>query len=718
MKKDMTQWFQAGATKLWILVAIGSLIMGRSVTAAPELPQTFLVERLDVISLMPGDFEMEKEQLLLMPGEQVTPGLLQEVEKQIRKACEAQGLEGAQVRLAMRRINGERLRLIYFILGTTIPTLEDLELKGSGLWDIFNRERLRKGLKKDEKRGFQEGEPLEPGKLIQLESRCALFYHNRGYLDAKVWVEEIEVEEDGEATIICRIEKGEKYELAEFKIVTDKPVPEDQKKDLETFYQGKDYDYLVRENLRKDVEKLAQLQGYMAPEIETREGIDPEGHKVAVFAQVKVGNTSTLGDIQITRRPPEKKQKEKEEEKPRRRKKKSTSLVQMDVVERQPVVKPGDPLDYFALEGTRMRLERLNVFDEIQVETRPTSNSQVRDMVIDVRQGKTGRFSLFGGYGTERGAAGGIQVMESNVGGRADQIILGMQATGDSLSASFTYFDRYWGWAEKWLGKEREPSLAHRLYIENARYDEYKERVSGLQWTFKYLRKNPQTFWRDAWELRLEDVELSPRLDEDHYAEDFDDYVVFAPKYRIYHDSRNRGDFSTEGAYLAGSLETGHAGGFLVKTLFQGQYYQPIWKKLGWATKGQLGLIPMDIDDIPIRERFHAGGIYDFRGFEARGVGPVDPKESRLHRGGATKAILQNELRFHMTDNILPLLFVDAGNVGEDAFELEDINMTAGAGLRYMIPGMGQVFLSFGQQLLDQKTDETSSFQMGLRFGF
>ena len=129
--------------------------------------------------------------------------------------------------------------------------------------------------------------------------------------------------------------------------------------------------------------------------------------------------------------------------------------------------------------------------------------------------------------------------------------------------------------------------------------------------------------------------------------------------------------------------------------------------------------MPFSADKVGLAHRFHAGGSRDMRGFRVRGMGPVDDREEDLHIGGATKTTLRSEIRYAINDHLQVPLFLDAGTLSEDSFDIGSLRATVGLGARFTFPGLNQkAFFYLAQNLLSKSTDDERSFIFGFEYSF
>ena len=100
-------------------------------------------------------------------------------------------------------------------------------------------------------------------------------------------------------------------------------------------------------------------------------------------------------------------------------------------------------------------------------------------------------------------------------------------------------------------------------------------------------------------------------------------------------------------------------------------------------------------------------------------MGPVDRLERNLHTGGATKLLIQNELRYDFGLGLTGVGFVDTGMVDEDPFGFSDWRVTVGPGLRYAFPdSLNEMFIYVGQAVVKKNTDDTRAVHFGISFLF
>jgi outer membrane protein insertion porin family len=163
----------------------------------------------------------------------------------------------------------------------------------------------------------------------------------------------------------------------------------------------------------------------------------------------------------------------------------------------------------------------------------------------------------------------------------------------------------------------------------------------------------------------------------------------------------------------------------------------PRHHKWVFAVRGEVGwqreLMGKD-DEIPIFERFFAGGPNSIRGFRFRSVGPRDEVVDEPI-GGNFLVTLTSEFSFPLFRDLLRgVFFIDAGTVIPDLvprgspgfteesvqyYFSEELRVAAGFGVRLKVPFFpAPVALDFAWPLQDQEDDERQVFSFSVGFGF
>ena len=134
----------------------------------------------------------------------------------------------------------------------------------------------------------------------------------------------------------------------------------------------------------------------------------------------------------------------------------------------------------------------------------------------------------------------------------------------------------------------------------------------------------------------------------------------------------------------------------------------PKWGKHVLAYGGTFGIVePTSGSKVPIFERFYAGGYGSLRGFEYRGVAPVDEKTGD-QIGGDILIVMNTEYLVPIYKDILrAAVFIDTGKADETVSDinLDHFRLSTGVGLRVNIPFLGRstIAIDYGIPVIKRK---------------
>ncbi len=644
-------------------------------------------------------------------GDGFTEDSLKKILDAIRLTAEGAGHRDVSIIPHHRWLSDREVELGFIVEGSVSPLLHKLRFEDAG---FGHASAIRKFLKEEEEDPFSKGSPVTAARLAEVETMAANLMVSQGYLDATARLLETSVARKG-LEIRYVIDRGPRYEVGATYITGAKiPDPEFWKPASKGLEGRKLTGKRVKE-LEEALEKRAQTRGYMAPEVELDFTSNRIDRTVAVDVTVTEGEKSGMRRVLIERQRPERDYGKSWYHRA------FVPPVEESIIRKQVRVREGEELNRKLIEDAERRLWRLGTFDSVEVTTAATSDTLTRDVVVKVRDKRTGILDVGLGVNDQIGPVIRATFSEGNVGGRADRLtysgFLGFSET--DFGGEVSYLDRYWKLGEKIVGERREPSLMYSAFLTEYSYRVYSERRTGGRLRTRYLVGDPMGPWSNSWGARLEHIDYNPFRGEDDFEESFESYLAATLSWHLTHDTRDRGDVdSTSGLLFDTGLELGDADGTLIKWTNHAEWHRPISRHWGWVSRGQFGLMPYDAQDVGISDRFQSGGLDTIRGFEYRGIGPVDDRNEDLHIGGSTMTALQNEIRYIYNKSVEFPLFLDVGTLDDSALKFSTPNATAGLGIRMKLPGTEQrAYLYYGEQLLSEDTDEQRSLHFGLTFG-
>jgi outer membrane protein insertion porin family len=352
------------------------------------------------------------------------------------------------------------------------------------------------------------------------------------------------------------------------------------------------------------------------------------------------------------------------------------------VIARQVGIKPGEPLSEGSVVETQRKLYNLGIFSRVSIAPQnPDGEDEKKTIVVMVDEAR--RYTIAYGLGFEAQRLGSstsatsqslsfaprgtLELTKANLTGRADSLSFKARASTIQGRALLTYL------APNYFAS---PNFNLRLstFYENSRdvqtFDSRRAEASaGLS---EKLSSSSSILYRYAYRhvvasnLRIA-VEEIPLFSQNTEVSEFD--VNWLRDRRNSVSDASRGDFENVDVSVA-MKPIGSSANF-IRVFLQNSTYTPIGRRLVFARSTRFGIqTPYGhslSSDIPLPERFFAGGGTSLRGFGLNQAGPRDPATG-FPIGGQAELIFNQDLRFPMHlpligDRLGGALFYDAGNV-------------------------------------------------------
>ena len=392
------------------------------------------------------------------------------------------------------------------------------------------------------------------------------------------------------------------------------------------------------------------------------------------------------------------------------------------------------------IDLSKVRLERLGFFSEVNVETPAVSGTEDQiDVNIAVKEQTSGSIQGTIAYAQYSGLILGLGYSETNLFGTGNSFGINLNWSKFQRTASINYFNPYY--------TIDGVSRGFSVYYRNTNYDEfnlvrYSSDSYGAGANYGIPIGETQ---RLRFGFNIDFTQLSgstyTATEILEYLESAGDEALNLKLTGSYSDVRlNRGLFPTRGYSQELSFEIAVPGSdaLFYKLQHQGQIYFPLFGDFTLKLRSQLGYGDAygDTEIYPFFENFFAGGYGSVRGFERFSLGPrTTPRPGSLGfnpdgdpLGGnmliETSAEIILPLPFiEDTTSFRPVLFFDAGNVFSThcastavnclEFAWDELRASTGLAFTWLSP-MGPMTFSIAKILREGPFDETESFQFEL----
>lgn len=619
--------------------------------------------------------------------------LIKEDEQKIKELYREKGFFKAEVTSHIKEVGKNRVAVSFDIKENKKLYVHKITFTGN---KHFSDSKLRKLMQTSERNiflaWFTHSGVLKKDLLDVDLDRLAVFYHDHGFIHAKIGTPRISYDKKGIVINIPVIE-GPRYRIGKVTIegdLIDKP------ENLLMLTRLPTKTYLNREELQKDIERLTdfyQDHGYANVEVNPHILENKKEPIADVVYDISKGPRVYIQRINIS----------------------GNTKTRDKVIRRELAISEGDMYRTSLLKRSSYNLKRLDYFDKVELETSKGTTDNLMQLNVKVKEKPTGALSFGAGYSSEESIFAVAQIYQRNFLGKGQKLAVQAQLGKETqrYSVSFT---------EPWL-MDTHLSLGLDAFNLEYDYDDYtKDSVGGnLRLSYPFGDWSRFYFTYSYEDAEITDVSSNAALIiKDQEGRHTKSSITLAAE----RDTRDHPFLATQGSDNRISVE--YAGEELggdsdfVKIIANSGWYIPLfWKTVGFVhLKG--GYISGSRDDIPLYERFYLGGINSIRGFEYGDVGPKDP-ETGDSIGGNKFGQVNLEFLFPLLEKmgVRGVIFFDAGNAfdNDEDFDISKFRTSAGGGIRWHSP-MGPLRLEWGYNL-DKRDDEDQSkweFSMGLFF--
>lgn len=537
------------------------------------------------------------------------------------------------------------------------------------------------------------------------------FYEKNGFLDTKATYV-IEPLYQGLVNVNVTIQEGKRYYVGDVSFSGNVILSDyDIKSRLKNLIGGNVFSH---EKMQEDISSIREAyfdRGYISALVEESTSFNTQTGKVDVKISIREGKLVYINKIKIQ----------------------GNAHTRDIVVRRELRMYPGDQFDGTKLRTSKGRLKDLGYFEDVGYDIEDTTQEDLKDLVVQVKEAKTGSFSFGGGYSTVDKLVGFVEVEQKNfdisnwssfTGGGQD---LRLRAQIGSAQRNFLL-----SFTEPWLFDHPVSAGFDLYYTVNLR-----DNSTGFAYDQKNLGGDLRLgkSFNDNLSVgsvyRLEQIKIS-NLDSNAssvLAEQVGTSLVSSLGFSVTNDYRDsklsptKGWAITNSADLAGGPLGGDKNFYRLQT--SGEYYYPV--RINGVTtvleiSGRTGIVQPypNTPHVPIFERYFTGGQDSIRGYDERAVGPLDPKTNDAI-GGDALLLGSVEYTVPIIEIIKGAVFFDTGNVWDKVrhYGTGSLKSGTGFGLRVKTP-IGPIKLDYGIPLdtVPGNTKKSGKFYFSVSRGF
>lgn len=505
--------------------------------------------------------------------------------------------------------------------------------------------------------------------------RLARFYRAQGYYEAQV-SHDLQVESGNLVTARISVVEGELVSVSQLEVeVTDEPTLTSALDALRPTFALSEGQAFTEERYQETeaaIKKFFSDHHYGRATVERKAIVLLDQHEARVRYSVQAGPATVFGETAIT----------------------GQQLVEPEIIARELTYKAGEPFSAAALETSRKNLLKLDLFSSVRfLQEETVVDPRVIPLRLRVAEKPFREWQAGIGFGTEDEVRGLFRWRHNNWfgGGRKLDVQVKASSLSRNIDASFIQPHVFGSRKNRFSLTFRPQQLDEPGYLLNAtrlqpRFErEVSERVSGyLGYRLEYDQLN---------DVSASTIRVLQKFQRKGVLSGLGAGMVWS----TVDDPLD----ATRGQMLSFSVEQvgGAFGGDFEFFKLQGEArtYHRLTPRLVLAGRLKIGFADPSgqSDEVPLFERFYAGGISSVRGYGRHRLGPIsasdDPVGGRsLFEGGL-------ELRRQFTEKLGGTLFLDFGQVSLRSFDVpvDDLQFASGVGVLYTTP-IGPLLLALG----------------------
>ncbi|TSA17551.1 MAG: outer membrane protein assembly factor BamA [Betaproteobacteria bacterium] len=640
----------------------------------------------------------------LAEGRSFDKALFDQAEQEIKRQYLARGRYGASVVTTVTPLERNRVGVSFSINEGDVTKIHEINIIGNRAYtekDLLQLLVLQTpGWLTWYTKNDQYSKQKLSGDLESLRSH----YLNNGYLEFNIDSTQVSITPDKkDIYITVNITEGDKYTVSDVKLGGELLLPEAE---LRRLIQLKPGETFSRQRLTESTKRITDRlgnEGYAFANANAVSDLDRNAKQVALTIMVDPGRRVYVRRINIA----------------------GNTRTRDEVVRREMRQLEGAYYDSDKIQKSKQRLDRLQYFSEVEVETPavPGTSDQV-DANFKVKERATGAITVGAGFSSTEKLILSGSISQQNIFGSGKHVTAQLSTSRINRNIGMSYTDPYYTVDGVSRG-----------------FDVYNRRTDASLLGLGYYTTNTLS-GAVRFGVPLTDVDnlgLSLGVDNTRLGVNGSSPFRYQDFVKIFgnnntslpgsigwiRDQRNNALVPTSGLLIRANLEGGLPGGTVkyYKLTEQVQWYYPLSRTYTLLLNGELGVADgMGGKPLPFYKNLYAGGVTSVRGYDSYSLGPRDALNSIL--GGNKRIVTNAEVLFPMpgtgVDRSMRLsVFLDAGQVYgvDEKMRLSELRYSTGMSFAWNSP-MGPLRFSYGKPLNAKPDDKVQhlQFQLGQVF--
>ncbi len=525
------------------------------------------------------------------------------------------------------------------------------------------------------------------------------FYRSKSFYDAQIESAFASVDKNNKFTLTYSINSGKKYKFGDYDLkVSGLQLKETDiseiKKIFNNLLKNEFYSPLIINKFNKQITNFLENKRFGNFEINIQD-VKSADDKINIIVQLNEGQKSLINKVNIQ----------------------GNTITEEKVIRDNLIISEGDQLNSTKVKKSVDNIKSKQIFSKVDYKIEDSDKKNFKDLNLFVKEQPTGNISAGVGYGTNGGLFE-ASINERNFLGQGINLNFTGRLSSDVIRGELAYVDPNYNNSNK--------ELAVSLFSELDDYTNsgYQNKRAGTKFATKY-EIYEDVFFRPNLGVQFDKLEVTGDASSLLRSRQ-GDFITTSFGYNFLYDQRDSKFNPTSGSiiYFDQNIATFFSDIPTVQTGVGATFYNELFSdKFIGSVKGRLANVTAFNDkDVKLSDRIFASSS-DLRGFEQRGVGPVDSGD---HIGGNNLATLSLKSTFPnpIPENLraTTFLFLDMGNVwGADySSSIPDsskLRTTTGVAIDLMSP-VGPLSFTYSIPLSKASTDKEQNFLFNIGSSF
>jgi outer membrane protein insertion porin family len=525
------------------------------------------------------------------------------------------------------------------------------------------------------------------------------FYRSKSFYDAQIESAFASIDKNNKFTLTYSINSGKKYKFGDYDLKVSGLVLKDEdineiKNISNKLLKNEFYSPLTIDKINKQITVFLENKKFNNFEINIQD-LKVTDDKINIIVQLNEGQKSLINKINV----------------------KGNTITEEKVIRDNLIISEGDQLNSTKLKKSIDNVKSKQLFSKVDYKIEDSDKKNFKDLNLFVKEQPTGNISAGVGYGTNGGVFE-ASINERNFLGQGINLNFTGRLSSDVIRGEFSFVDPNY--------KNSNKELAASLFSEVDDYQNsgYENKRAGTRIATKY-EIYEDIFFRPNLGVQFDKLEVTGNASSLLRSRQ-GDFITTSLGYNFLYDQRDSKFSPTSGSiiYFDQNIATFFSDIPTIQTGVGATYYKELFseKFIGSAKARLANVTAFNDKDVKLSDRIFASAS-DLRGFEQRGVGPVDSGD---HIGGNNLATLSLKSTFPnpIPENLraTTFLFLDMGNVwGADySSSISDsskLRTSTGIALDLMSP-IGPLSFTYSIPLSKASTDKEQNFLFNIGSSF